>query len=205
MQEKVMEERELVPFKVESHPDTGLCNAKFGIWLFLASEIMLFGALFSSYILLRAGAVTWPVQSHELNVPIGALNSVILLTSSIFIIKAWVALKEGNLAKYRKFMILTIVCAVLFLSFKGVEYTQHFMHHEYPKESIFLSIYFLLTGLHALHILGGIAAIGYFTGPGSRLWSVNRQWLVNRVEVVGLYWHFVDIVWIFLFSTLYLM
>ena len=196
---------DLVPYKVIPREDTGLYNAKFGIWLFLASEIMLFGSLFSAYILLRVGSFSWPVQSEYLNVPIGALNSVILLSSSIFFIRAWVALKADDIVKYKKFMWLVIIFAILFLCFKGVEYYQHFSHHEFPKTSVFLALYFLLTGLHALHIIGGIAVNIYYAGPGMYLRAENKQWFINRVEVVGLYWHFVDVVWIFLFSTLYLL
>ena len=200
-----MHETELVPYKVEARQDTGLYNAKFGIWLFLASEIMLFGSLFSAYILLRVGSFAWPVQSELLNVPIGALNSVILLSSSIFFIRAWIALKEDDIVKYKRFMYLVIGFALLFLFFKGVEYYQHFSHHEFPKTNVFLALYFLLTGLHALHIIGGIAVNIYYAGPGMYLRSQNKQWFINRVEVAGLYWHFVDVVWIFLFSTLYLL
>lgn len=198
-------EEELIPYIVEPNPDTGLYNAKLGMWLFLASEVMLFGALFSSYILLRMGSVSWPVQSEELNVPVGAVNSVVLVTSSMFVIKAWNHLRAGDLVKYKQFMLYTILCAVTFLCLKGFEYGEHFMHGEYPSHSIFTAVYFLMSGLHGLHILGGVVALAYFRGPGSKIWAKNRQWLVNRVEVVGLYWHFVDIVWIFLFSTLYLM
>ncbi len=196
---------EFIPYIIEPREDTGLYNAKFGIWLFLASEIMLFGSLFSAYILLRAGSFSWPVQSEFLNVPIGAINSVILLSSSIFFIRAWAALKADDIVKYRKFMCLVIFFAVLFLCFKGVEYYQHFSRHEYPKTSVFLAIYFLLTGLHALHVIGGIFVNTYYAGPGMYLRATNKQWFINRVEVAGLYWHFVDLVWILLFSTLYLL
>jgi len=199
-----LHDSDLVPYKVIPREDTGLYNAKFGIWLFLASEIMLFGSLFSAYILLRVGSFSWPVQSDYLNVPIGAINSVILLSSSIFFIRAWVALKADDIVKYKKFMYLVIGFAILFLCFKGVEYYQHFSHHEYPKTSVFIALYFLLTGLHALHIIGGIAVNIYYAGPGMYLRAENKQWFINRVEVAGLYWHFVDVVWIFLFSTLYL-
>src|ERR1035437_7328326 len=103
------------PYIVEPRRDTGLYNAKFGIWLFLASEIMLFGSLFSAYVLLRVGSFAWPVQSELLNVPIGALNSVILLSSSIFFIRAWIALKANDIVKYKRFMYLVIGFACLFL------------------------------------------------------------------------------------------
>jgi heme/copper-type cytochrome/quinol oxidase subunit 3 len=196
---------EFIPYIVEPRPDTGLYNAKFGIWLFLASEVMLFGSLFSSYILLRVGAFSWPVESEIQNVPIGAINSVVLLTSSILFIRAWLALKADDVAKYKKFMSLVILLAFVFLFLKGFEYYQHFSHGEFPKTSIFMGLYFLMTGLHGLHIIGGILVNSFYIGPGMKLYSINKQWMVNRVEVAGLYWHFVDLVWIFLFSTLYLL
>ena len=200
-----LHDSDLVPYKVIPREDTGLYNAKFGIWLFLASEIMLFGSLFSAYILLRVGSFSWPVQSDLLNVPIGAINSVILLSSSIFFIRAYVALKADDIAKYKKFMWLVITFAIIFLCLKSVEYYQHFSHHEYPKTNVFTALYFLLTGLHALHIIGGIVVNLYYVGPGLYLRAENKQWFINRVEVAGLYWHFVDLVWIFLFTTLYLL
>ena len=200
-----LHDSDLVPYKVEPREETGLYNAKFGIWLFLASEIMLFGSLFSSYVLLRVGSFSWPVQSDLLNVPIGAINSVILLSSSIFYIRAYAALKEDNIPKFKKFMWLVISFALIFLCLKGVEYYQHFIHHEFPKTSVFIALYFLLTGLHALHIIGGIGVNIYYAGPGLYLREENKQWFINRVEVAGLYWHFVDLVWIFLFTTLYLL
>ncbi len=196
---------EFIPYIVESRPDTGLYNAKFGIWLFLASEVMLFGSLFSAYILLRVGSFTWPVESEVQNVAIGAINSIVLLTSSILFIRAWVSLKEGNIGKYKAFMGGVLACAVLFLCLKGVEYHDHFMHGEFPKTSVFFGLYFLMTGLHALHIIGGILVNLFYIGPGMKAYSINKQWMINRVEVAGLYWHFVDLVWIFLFSTLYLL
>jgi len=199
------QETEFIPYIVEPREDTGLYNAKLGIWLFLASEVMLFGSLFSAYILLRVGSFTWPVQSEIQNVPIGAINSIVLLSSSIFFIRAWVALKADDVAKYKRFMYLVILFAFIFLILKGVEYYQHFSHGEFPKTSVFLAIYFLMTGLHALHIIGGILVNSYYAGPGMYLRAQNKQWFINRVEVAGLYWHFVDLVWIFLFSTLYLL
>src|SRR3984885_11267063 len=117
-----------IPYAVEPREDTGLYNAKLGIWLFLASEVMLFGSLFSSYILLRVGSFSWPVQSDLQNIPIGAIHSVVLLSSSIFFIRAWVALKADDIAKYKRFMSLVILFAFIFLTLKGVEYYQHFSH-----------------------------------------------------------------------------
>ena len=104
-----------VPFTVKPRPDTGLYNAKIGIWLFLASEVMLFGALFSSYILLRMGASTWYVGSEKLSVPIGTLNTIVLIISSVTVVMSWASLKMNDFKKYKMYMGLTIVLGFVFL------------------------------------------------------------------------------------------
>src|SRR5262245_1393291 len=119
-----------IPYTVEARPDTGLYNAKIGIWLFLASEVMLFGALFSSYILLRVGADpgTWP--HGLLNIPIGTFNTAVLITSSVTVVLSWAALKMGNFAKYKKIQVVTLLCALGFLFIKSFEYADKFSHYE---------------------------------------------------------------------------
>ena len=194
-----------IPYTVTPRPDTGLNNAKLGIWLFLASEVMLFGALFSSYVLLRVNAVDWPKGSEILNVKIAAFNTLVLITSSITVIMAWGSLLLKDLKKYKLYMGLTIALAFVFLIVKGFEYGAKFDHHLYPSESNFMAIYFTLTGLHGLHVVGGIIVMVYFWGPGSKMYHTEPQHFANRVEVAGLYWHFVDLVWIFLFPILYLL
>jgi heme/copper-type cytochrome/quinol oxidase subunit 3 len=196
-----------IPYTVEEREDTGLYNAKLGIWLFLASEVMLFGALFSSYVLLRTGALKWPSGSSILNVPIGTFNTLVLITSSVTMVMSWIALKENNLAKFKKMLGGTLLLAVTFLVVKAFEYGAKFHHHPplLPSSSTFMAIYFTLTGLHALHIVGGIVVNGYLWGPGSRMFQTDPERFTNRIEVAGLYWHFVDLVWIFLFPILYLL
>jgi cytochrome c oxidase subunit III len=254
-----------IPYTVEARPDTGLYNAKLGIWLFLASEVMLFGGLFSSYILERVGADagTWP--HGWLNVPLGTLNTAILSLSAITTLMAWVACKTRNYGQFKLFHALTLVCAVAFLGVKTYEYRDKFLHYEVqlkdgriadghlieskpdhivlhgrfvsshaelmqrpvgkaaelseielkteeissmdnygPWHNTYLAMYFTLTGLHALHILGGAIVIGYLWSFGSGMWYTDHQRFTNRVEVSGLFWHFVDLVWIFLFPVLYL-
>jgi cytochrome c oxidase subunit 3 len=192
-----------IPYTVEERPDTGLANGKLGIWLFLASEVMLFGALFSSYILLRVGAVEWP--RHELNIPLGAANTAILIGSSVTMVMAWASLKMKQWGRHRLFLGLTFVLALAFLINKYFEYAAHFRAGETPAHSTFLAIYFTMTGLHALHIISGMVVMAYFLGPGAKLWKTNPEQFTNRIEYTGLYWHFVDIVWIFLFPVLYLL
>jgi len=195
---------ELIPFTVEERPDTGLYNAKFGIWLFLASEVMLFGSLISSYIILRTGAAAWPAGSSILNVPLATVNTMILISSSISVVFAWASLKENNLAKFRLYMFLTILAGVTFLAIKGYEYSMKFHHHLFPSNSMFLGIYFTLTGIHALHLIGGVSVNTYMLLSSGVKFRENPKRFTNRIEVAGLYWHFVDLVWIFLFPLLYL-
>jgi cytochrome c oxidase subunit 3 len=194
-----------IPYNVHPRPDTGLYNAKLGIWLFLASEVMLFGALFSSYILIRTSAPVWPRGWEFLNVPLATANTFILIASSVTVVLAWANLRLGNLKWGRIFIMLTLVCALGFLVNKGFEYHHEFVEHRLPSTSNFMALYFTLTGLHGLHVLGGIVVFAYLIGPGVKMWKTEPARYTNRIEIAGLYWHFVDLVWIFLFPSLYLM
>jgi cytochrome c oxidase subunit III len=194
-----------IPYVVEPRPDTGLNNGKIGIWLFLASEVMLFGALFASYIMLRVGNPAWPKGTQYLNVPLATLNTVILISSSITMVLAWASLVRGNFGKYRMFMGITILCGLGFLIVKYFEYTAKFAHGYFPATNTFLGIYFTMTGLHMLHVIGGMAVNAWFWGPGTSLWKTDPVHFTNRVENSGLFWHLVDLVWIFLFPVLYLL
>jgi len=194
-----------IPYAVEPRPDTGLYNGKLGIWLFLASEVMLFGALFSSYVLLRVGAPSWPHGADILNVPLATLNTMVLITSSVTMVMAWASLKMGRFSAHRMYLFLTFLCGVGFMVIKTIEYMSKFSHHLYPKNDTFMAIYFTLTGLHGLHVLGGMVVMAYLLGPGAKMWKTDPGRFTNRVEVTGLYWHFVDLVWIFLFPLLYLL
>ncbi len=357
-----------IPFEVQARPDTGLYNAKLGIWLFLASEVMLFGGLFSAYVFLRLGAEPgyWP--KGLLNVPIGTFNTFVLILSSVTVIRAWASLKMRRFAEYKKWMMITIICAFLFLAVKLVlEWPPKFNHfgayikkdkwsqYEFalgnekraemkpplpprveitghlhglevnvadadpadlkrvmekyhievkekkdegkelevevssvgaaqalaytlgvvtnpdetdpkkqvrkipgvtilafevkpdpanenpnseenekpkflpvhvnpdakpikikaedveswsafvPRHSTYFATYFMITGLHGLHVLGGAIVFCFLWGPGAKLFKRNPEHLANRVEVAGLFWHFVDLVWIFVFPLFYLL
>lgn len=194
-----------IPYTTDTRPDTGLTNPKLGIWLFLASEVMLFGSLFASYVLLRTGDPRWPDQSAVLSVPLGALNTVVLIASSVTMVLSWVALTRQNLTGFRRYMGLTLLAGVVFLTVKAFEYSDKFSHGLMPSTNNFLGIYFTLTGLHALHVIAGMVVNLYFWGPGARMWRTDPRRFTNRIEIAGLYWHFVDLVWIFLFPVLYLL
>ena len=187
------------------HPVTGVTNSKLGTWCFLASEVMLFGGLFSAYVMLRTGADAWPRGSSLLNVPLATLNTMVLITSSVTMVMAWASLAMKSLSRYRLFLALTILLGCTFLVVKFFEYNMKFHHHIFPATSTFYAIYFTLTGLHGLHVLGGIIVNAYLLLPGSGLWKKDPDQFMGRVEAAGLYWHFVDLVWIFLFPVLYLL
>jgi len=278
-----------IPYTREARPDTGLYNAKVGIWLFLASEVMLFGALFSTYILLRVSAPDelWP--HGWLNVKWGTANTIVLITSSITTVMAWASLKLNQFSKFKLYHACTIVLALTFAGIKSIEYHDKFTHYEVtladgtfvdghmvphenklarqddgtytgyaifsghtvkeekelydlhskhkkteaqaetasthaehqeirvegsqikkmsnygPWHNTYTAIYFTLTGLHALHVIGGAIVIGFLWGPGAKMWKTDPERFTNRIEISGLFWHFVDLVWIFLFPVLYLL
>lgn len=196
-----------IPYTIEERSDTGLINSKIGIWLFLASEVMLFGGLFSAYVFLRLGATDGAFHEwgQVLNVPLAMLNTLLLISSSITMVMSWATLKMNDFKKHKIYMALTLLCATGFLVIKYFEYTAKFHHGLFPATNTFLAIYFTLTGLHVLHIIGGMIVIGYFFGSGSKMWKTEPEHFTNRIETVGLYWHFVDLVWIFLFPVLYLL
>jgi heme/copper-type cytochrome/quinol oxidase subunit 3 len=194
-----------IPYTVEARRDTGLTNGKIGIWLFLASEVMLFGALFASYILIRTGMPVWPRGDSILNVPLATINTIVLITSSVTMVMAWASLKRNRFGTFRIYMGSTILLGAVFLVIKAFEYSHKFELGLFPRSSNFLALYFTLTGLHGLHVIGGMAINAYLWGPGAKLWKTNPEWFTNRVENSGLFWHFVDLVWIFLFPTLYLL
>jgi len=321
-----------IPYEVTPRPDTGLYNAKLGIWLFLASEVMLFGGLFSAYIFERLGAEPgyWP--RGLLNVPVGTFNTAVLIASSVTVVLAWASLKMRQYDKYKLYMALTILAGLLFLGVKlAYEYPQKFdhfgvilkkeawpkyeqylgnnhlaekhlpprieisghlldapsdspfaatakknadahAHHQehsetgavqgeggahavqtedpndfviamdpvnadpvkndrphflyqgatnqtvsinkddvqsasmfVPKHSNYFATYFMITGLHGAHVLAGVVVFCYMLFFGSQLYRRNPEHLANRVEVAGLFWHFVDLIWIFVFPLFYLL
>ena len=182
---------------------TGIPNGKLGIWVFLASEVMFFGGLIAAYIVLRSGHPHWPGPEGHLDARLGTLNTLVLICSSTTIVLALAAAKRGAKAAIRRWLLVTVLLGATFLVIKGFEYHAKFSHHILPSTNVFWSCYFVLTGFHALHVLGGIAfnlvVLASTFDPVS--WSARG----HRLELAGLYWHFVDIVWIFLFPLLYLL
>jgi heme/copper-type cytochrome/quinol oxidase subunit 3 len=181
---------------------TGIDNRKLGMWIFLASEVMLFTGFIGSFVNLRAANLVMMEEAAALlNRPLGALNTFILITSSLTMAMAVGAMNRRNRAWVKLFLVLTILLGTSFLGVKAVEYAQKFEHHYTPHTNLFFSFYFIMTGLHALHVLVGVVILTVLLASVARN-SVRTDEIV--VENVGLYWHFVDVVWIFLFPLLYL-
>ncbi len=181
---------------------TGIPSEKLGMWLFLASEVMFFTGLIGAYIVLRAGVLHWPHSGEDLSIPLAALNTFILLTSSLTMAMSVGAVHEGHAKRLRLFLAMTILLGSAFLVVKGFEYSVKFAHGHYPGTALFWDCYFTLTGFHGLHVLGGIIANLWILGLSSRPTFLSSRG--HLVELSGLYWHFVDLVWIFLFPLLYL-
>jgi len=183
---------------------TGIPNGKLGMWLFLASEVMFFTGLIGAYIVLRLSHPQWPGPEGHLSVPLGTLNTFILIGSSMTIVMALAAAQaERPIDSVRRWLLVTVLLGGLFLGIKGFEYSTKLAHGIVPSSGVFWSCYYTLTGFHALHVLGGIVfnlVVLSWTREAS-LWRAQR----HRLELAGLYWHFVDIVWIFLFPLLYLL
>jgi cytochrome c oxidase subunit 3 len=172
----------------------------FGMWLFLGSEVMFFTAFFAAYIVVRSASAGSIVQ--PLDRVLGTLNTAILITSSFTMAMAVLASKRGDNPVTVRWLAGTFGLGLLFLINKGFEYAAHFREGAFPKTHIFYGFYYLLTGFHALHVLGGMTALAaLWWRARSGHFSVRFN---DPVEVTGLYWHFVDLIWIFLYPALYL-
>jgi heme/copper-type cytochrome/quinol oxidase subunit 3 len=148
------------------------------------------------------GHPAWPGPEGHLSVPMGTMNTLFLIGSSVTIVLSLAASERGAMRPARGWLLATILLGSLFLAVKAVEYSAKLTHHIVPSTNIFWSCYYTLTGFHALHVLGGIAfnlLVLSWTARES-VWALQH----HRLELAGLYWHFVDIVWIFLFPLLYL-
>lgn len=184
-----------------------------GMWTFLATEVLFFGGLFMAYITYRhAYYADFAAASRQTDVFFGTLNTAILLTSSLTMALAVNAAQDGKTKSTVRCLALTLLFAAGFLVVKGFEYHKDFVEHLVPgthfekslppRAQIFFVLYWLMTGLHAIHVIVGIGVLSVIT-----LLARNRKFSVRYntpVEVAGLYWHFVDLVWIFLYPLLYL-
>ncbi len=174
---------------------------KTGTWWFLSSEIPVFGGLLAAYIVLRLGSSGWSDASSHLNFRIALTNTFLLLTSSMTIVMAHAAVQENDYRRVANFLGLTVLLGLGFLGMKALEYSIEIKHGFLPSSGIFWSFYYGMTGLHALHVLAGII-VNFVLWIDALRGTLARHG--HRVELAGLYWHLVDIIWIFIFPLLYL-
>jgi cytochrome c oxidase subunit 3 len=186
-----------------------------GMWVFLITEIMFFGGMFMAYLAYRYEYFTaWQEGSQHMDFWIGTINTAVLICSSLTMVMAVLAIQQGRRRLTSIMLSVTICFAIAFLVLKGIEYHGHWLAHEFPGPSfhfagidprhveMFFVLYFVMTGFHALHVLIGIGLVSTILYMNERgHFSADYH---NPVENVGLYWHFVDLVWIYLYPLLYL-
>ena len=187
---------------VEPASATGIPHDKMGMWVFLCSEIMFFTGLIGSYIVLRFASPVWPHPGNTLNIWLTALNTFILICSSVTMVQALASVRDGDIRKLKLFLSLTLLFGAIFLSIQAYEY-RHLLHKGFnPHASLFGSVFYTTTGFHGFHVFCGVICMAFVTGKAflGKYTPAHHQ----GVETIGLYWHFVDLVWIILFTIIYL-
>jgi heme/copper-type cytochrome/quinol oxidase subunit 3 len=176
---------------------------KLGMWNFLAADAMSFGGLLAGYGALRYGDPNWPVPSSILGIQLTAAMTFLLVCSSVTMVEALAGFRAGNQAKLRKFLLMTIAGGVLFLSCQAYEWTHLIEHGQSITKNNFGATFFILTGFHGMHVFSGVvylsvllvrALMGKYQDPHN-----------NEIEIGALYWHFVDLIWILVFTFVYLL
>lgn len=181
----------------------GVNDKKLGMWVFLASEVMFFTGLIGSYIILRWGASeSWPLPGEVLNIPVTATNTFLLICSSVAMVKAFAAIEEGDQKHLKLWLFATIVMGASFVGVQAYEYTHLIREGFLPSSGLYGSTFYAMTGFHGFHVTMGVLCMTWVLGKAMRghYTQENHQ----GVEVIGLYWHFVDLVWIILFTIVYL-
>lgn len=178
---------------------TGIPTGRLAVWWIVGSEIVIFGGLIAAYLLNRFLHGSWAQSAGHTSTPIGAINTFWLLTSSYFVVLAHAAAEKRDSKTARKYLWLTILLGAFFMVFKTYEYYLKLDHGYTLTTSNFWSFYFIATGLHGFHVLCGMVIMAIIAEQDIKN---ERNW--HRVENIGIYWHFVDIVWIFLFPLLYI-
>ncbi|MBI5189381.1 MAG: cytochrome c oxidase subunit 3 family protein [Nitrospirae bacterium] len=192
--------------KVETaHADAGLAyeSSKLGIWIFLGTEVLLFGGLFLAYAVFR---IKYPELFHrdhlELNRTLGTVNTVVLICSSLSVAAGITAIRNGKADVLKKSLVVTLLLGATFLAIKYFEWSEDFAHGIYPGTDVFFSLYFMMAGVHGFHVLCGLLVMAWLLVQAGRgRFSAEYS---TPVELTGIYWHFVDLVWIYLYPMFYL-
>ena len=177
-------------------------RGKFAIWLFLGTEIMFFTGLIGVYIVIRTGAPAWPDPADRLAVGITAFNTFVLITSSFTVVRGLQCIQQGDKAGLVKWLGLSILGGALFVGIQVYEYFELFLHGSVPGKDLFWSTFYACTGFHGLHVIVGVIwLICVWIGALRGSYTAENH---LRLELAGLYWHFVDLVWVLLFTIIYL-
>lgn len=176
---------------------------KFAMWVFLGTEIMFFTGLIGTYLVLRMGSDRWPAPAEVLNVPLTALNTFFLICSSVTMMFSLKAIQENDQGRCNLFLFFTIAIGGLFVGIQGLEYQALISENFLPSTGVFPSTFFIMTGFHGLHVMAGVFIL-FCVWVQSLRGKYNKN-DYSALEIAGLYWHFVDLVWILLFTLVYLM
>ncbi len=182
----------------ESRSATGTPTGRLAVWWVLVSEIVIFGGVLVSYIMNRLGHPEWASQASHTNTYAGAFNTLVLLSSSLSAVLAHQAAEQKNGPKAARLLYLTVLGGFVFLIVKSFEWTHEIREGFTIQSGGFWQYYYTAAGLHAFHVIAGMCLMVWVAGTAAR----NEE--LHRVENVGIYWHFVDMVWIFLFPLLYI-
>jgi len=177
---------------------TGIPTGRLAVWWLLASEIFIFGGLIACFILFKLNGTPGFEDASLTSVTAGAINTFVLLTSSLSVVLAHAAIEKGDREKSFKYIWYTIGFGLVFLIIKTYEYTGKIIHGHTITDNLFWSFYYTMTGLHALHVIGGMVIMALIS------FDIRKGYNFQRVELIGIYWHFVDLVWIFLFPLFYI-
>jgi heme/copper-type cytochrome/quinol oxidase subunit 3 len=195
---------EQVELQVIEHPSsTGLDSRKIAMWAFLASDCMFFGSLIAAYVVSHGRAVTGPYPDEVFDIPFTSISAFVLLMSSVAMVLALWGIQHNNMRVFRVWIMATGLLGLVFLGGQIYEFTEFYRHGLSPQENIFGSSFFVLTGFHGTHVAIGVIWLFSLFLASFRRGLVTQQKSLN-VEIAGLYWHFVDIVWIIIFAVVYL-
>jgi heme/copper-type cytochrome/quinol oxidase subunit 3 len=184
-------------------PGSGVYNEKLGMWVFLGSEVMFFTSLIGAYIILRFGhPEAWAAPGQVLNVPVTAVNTFLLICSSVTMVKAFASAQDGKQKALRSWLLATVAIGAAFVGVQIYEYSELIHKGFVPSEGLYGSTFFTMTGFHGFHVTIGVLCMMFVTWRAFRgKYTATDH---RGVEVIGLYWHFVDLVWIILFTIVYL-
>jgi heme/copper-type cytochrome/quinol oxidase subunit 3 len=177
-------------------------NRKLGVWIFLGSEVVFFSALIVTYIIMSGRSVSGPTPKQSLNISLVAINTFVLICSSLTMVTALSAIERGDTRGLRRWLIATALLGGLFLTGQGIEFTMLYLKGVSIHSNLFGASFFTLTGFHGAHVTIGVIWILFVLARAFAGGVTKENHLA--VEMVGLYWHFVDIVWIIIFTVVYL-